>query len=192
MQVQDRKLEYEIVYMCASPTLHGPFAPLYMELWARQDGACAWDAARCPPARPIGASFGPSVRLLGVNPVRAAVDPGESTRCEVLWQFQKPLGDGARIVYSLWGDGPAPVARLETSGFFRNSRPFQRVHAGESVLDFIELPLAGPLPPGRYRLNVALMDQDDDIAPDETHRQPDRPGQVCLMEVEVRGAAGNN
>jgi hypothetical protein len=117
------------------------------------------------------------------------VDPGESPRCEVLWQFEKPLGDDARIVYSLSRNGAPPVARMETTGFFRNSRPLQRVHAGEFVLDFVELPLAAAPPPGRYRLSVAIRDQDA-IQPDETHRQPDFPEQVCIMEVEVRGAAG--
>ena len=189
IEKQNRKFEYEIVRMCASQTLPAPYGPIYLETWVRLDGASTWDAARCPPARPIGASFGPSVRLVGVNPIRAAVDPGESPRCEVLWQFEKPLGDDARIVYALSRDGAPPVARMETTGFFRNSRPLQRVHAGESVLDFVELPLAAAPPPGRYRLSVALRDQDA-IQPDEAHRQPDFPEQVCIMEVEVRGAAG--
>jgi hypothetical protein len=175
-----RSLNYELVCVRASSAY-----PMFLGIWARQDGTSTWDSTRVATDRPIGASFGSAVRLLGVTPIHCHVSREETIRCELVWRFQAPLSRGATIVYSLIGEAGRPFVLAETTGFFGNYRPYYRVKPGEAVLDFIDLPLPPSIAKGPYTLAVRVKGAKN-CRLDEKHALPGRPDEARVTEVEVR------
>jgi len=128
--------------------------------WIRRDRLSTWHPERWPVTRRLDADFGSTVHLLGVSPICDAVAPGDRLQLLVLWRFDQPLPGDCTISYELTADSGAAVARLDTHGFFRDQRPFADLAPGESVLDFVNIPVLPETPPGTYKLSLALSSAD--------------------------------
>ncbi|MDW8069102.1 MAG: hypothetical protein RML46_09330 [Anaerolineae bacterium] len=107
--------------------------------------------ASCRPALADARMDG--VRLLGWSPVPAALRPGERLALTLCWQaLTAPLSDQT---VRLWLEGPIPVSLYEDAPVY-GRLPFSAWSAGMRVEDRLTVRLPRDVPPGEYRVYLAV------------------------------------
>ncbi len=116
--------------------------------------------AALPMQRPVGATFGGALKLLGYSVGAGPFTPGEALKLTLFWQCQRAPGRDL-IVFAQLLDGRGGLAAAmeapPTDGLFA-TRDWQ---AGDLIRDPLVLPLPASLPDGEYRLIVGLFDAGD-------------------------------
>jgi hypothetical protein len=105
------------------------------------------------PQRPMGASWGNGLQLVGSDQLPAALTPGEMLDLRLVWSTSAPLRQDLHVFVHLLGPDGNVIGqndRAPQGGFF----PTWGWEVGERVDDYYSLELPENLPVGDYRLVV--------------------------------------
>ncbi len=106
---------------------------------------------------PLEATFGGQITLLGYEPERLKVQPGEIVYLETHWHADAPPGDDLNLRIELVDGRGRAVADWQMTPSL-DSYPTGLWKPGDYVRGQYALRLPGTLKPGRYRLRIAVVD----------------------------------
>jgi arabinofuranosyltransferase len=143
-----------------------------------------WTAARARCAETFNVGFGRKLYLLGVTPKSERVRPGGVIQFEVLWQFSQPLPPDRLIAYYVGNTHSPTLSFVDTKGLYRGRRSYQQVEPGETVLDFVNIPVPEKAEQGQYEVAVMVYPTEGFECPWEAQSKLHR-GMLPIFRVEV-------
>ncbi|NLF11924.1 MAG: hypothetical protein GX597_09050, partial [Anaerolineaceae bacterium] len=124
-------------------------------LWVWQGEAAAAEVA---PKRPLAATLGDHVELLGYDLDAGAAQPGGTLELALYWRAAGQRADAAKVFVHLYDPAGKVAAQVDRQPYY-GTRPPYTWTTGEVIRDPYALKLPADLAPGAYTLVVGMYDE---------------------------------
>jgi hypothetical protein len=126
----------------------------------------------------IGQSLAPGLELRGRTPIPEQAMAGQGIDATLFWHAAEPMAHLYEARFELVPEGETAAAASWTRPLLQGRWPNTGWPPGITVADWFQLPIPQDLSPGRYHLEVALVDGG---AP------ADQPVRLVTLEIEPGG-----